>query len=64
MNDDVLPLGPFRHTITKDAAKVIESYCPECGAFVAASPSFKTILIAEALHHCADRYGDQGLAEI
>jgi hypothetical protein len=55
---------PFRHTVTEDAAKVIESYCPECGAFVAASPSFKTIVIAEALHHCPERYENDRLPAV
>jgi hypothetical protein len=33
---------------------VIESYCPACGAFVAAGVSLKLIMIAEALHTCFD----------
>ncbi len=63
MNDDVVTLGPFRHTIAKDSTRVIKSYCPECGEFVAASPSFKIILIAEALHHCPCEYGDNRKAD-
>jgi hypothetical protein len=42
----------FLHTIDPSGARVIMSYCPRCGRFVAASPSLRIILIAEAMHAC------------
>lgn len=36
------------------APDILQSYCAVCGAFVAASPSLKLILIAEALHCCRE----------
>lgn len=63
MTDAAVALSPFRHTITNDPTRVIKSYCPECGEFVAASPSFKIVLIAEALHHCPCESGDNRKAD-
>jgi hypothetical protein len=45
----------FLHTIDPSGARVIMSYCPRCSGFVAASPSLKIILIAEALHTCPSK---------
>ncbi len=42
----------FKHCIKSQSPRVIESFCPICEAFVAASPSLRIILIAEALHSC------------
>jgi hypothetical protein len=44
--------GFFLHAIDLMSARVIMSYCPRCGKFVAASPDLKIILIAEAHHDC------------
>ena len=53
-----VPFEPqFQHTTTlqlEDGQWMIESHCPTCGAFVAASPNIKLILIAERCHSCAE----------
>ena len=43
----------FLHTVDPSGARVVMSYCPRCGKFVAASPDPRIIAIAEAIHDCA-----------
>lgn len=42
----------FLHRMAQTSPGVIVSHCHVCGGFVAASPSVRIILIAEALHAC------------
>ena len=46
----------FQHKVklrVTDGLSAIESHCPVCGAFIAASPHVKLIQIAERFHSCA-----------
>ena len=47
------PRRPFEHVANLRRPQVIESYCPSCGVFVAASSSLQTLELAESAHTCA-----------
>ena len=46
------PQIPFLHHRVADRDTLIESVCPGCGDFVAASSDQKNLMIAEAAHVC------------
>jgi hypothetical protein len=51
------PPRPFQHEVIPRAFEglcLIESHCPFCRAFIAASPSVKLIQIAESFHSCRE----------
>ena len=55
MEEPVPGESEFLHDIDRrQSQRIITSRCPLCEVFVAASPDFRIILIAEALHHCQD----------
>jgi hypothetical protein len=37
---------------SKPTRKLIEAYCPSCGAFIAASPLESLLEILESIHRC------------
>ncbi len=44
----------FEHVANLRRPHVIESYCPNCGLFVAASPNPKLLISAELFHTCPE----------
>lgn len=49
--------GSFRR-VTSTVSRMIESYCSNCGLFVAGSPAQKIIEIMERLHQCQAPFPD------
>ena len=49
--------GSFRR-ITSTVSRMIESYCSNCGLFIAGSPAQKIIEIMERLHQCQAPFQD------
>jgi hypothetical protein len=52
---------PFRHFehVSNQRSLVVESYCPVCKVFIAASSNPKMLALAEQLHECPEstRFG-------
>ncbi len=42
----------FEHVPNLRRSHVIESYCPNCGLFVGASPNLKLLAAVELVHSC------------
>lgn len=38
--------------VTSTTSRIVESYCDDCGTFIAASPSLCIVIAIEQLHHC------------
>ena len=46
------------HRISREGCTVIESYCSECGVFIAASSGPKLLELAERVHSCSSFAGN------
>ncbi len=47
------PHGDFQHVPNLRRSHVVESYCPDCGVFVGASPDPKLLSAVERAHTCS-----------
>lgn len=50
--------SPFRHIHSPRNPALIESWCPGCGVFIAASNDVKKLVTAENIHSCPRDLGN------
>jgi hypothetical protein len=46
------PLAPSFRRVSSTTSRLIESYCSDCGLFIASSPAQQTLEMMEQLHRC------------
>jgi hypothetical protein len=51
-------LAPSFRRVSSTTSRLIESYCSDCGLFIASSPAQQTLEMMEQLHRCQTSTGE------